>query len=235
MKYASPVLPAVLLLYALVTTRAGADIISQPTTPDEPLTRAQASYLAGLQFGDTLSRAGIVPDLDAAELEKGLRDALAGKPFRPEDVVALKVYAAAALEAQATRNETAAHEFLARNAGATGVRTLPSGLQYRVLAPGDAKARPAGASDVVIVNYRGALLDGTEFDNSFKRNVPMTFRANATIEGWQQALALMRPGAKWQMWVPPELGYGTARKPGIPGGSLLVFDVELVRVERQTP
>ena len=223
----------ILALSVFTMTGAAADVTAQAIAPDTPLTRAQASYLAGLQFGDTLVRAGIVPDLDQAVLVEGLSDALAGKPFRPEDVVALKAYAAAALQAQAAANDAAAREFLAQNAGEPGVKTLPSGLQYRLLDSGDRKAAAVGVSDVVVVNYQGALLNGVEFDNSFKRGVPMTFHVNATIEGWQQALALMHPGARWQMWVPPQLGYGDTRKPGIPGGSLLVFEVELVRVDRE--
>ncbi len=81
------------------------------------------------------------------------------------------------------------------------------------------------------VQYRGKLLDGTEFDSSYARGTPVTFPVNGVIPGWQEALVLMKPGAKWQLYVPPELAYGNNPKPGIPGGSLLIFDVELVSVK----
>jgi len=81
------------------------------------------------------------------------------------------------------------------------------------------------------VQYRGKLLDGSEFDSTYTRGTPASFQVNGVIPGWQEALVLMKPGAKWQLFVPPELAYGANPKPGIPGGSLLIFDVELVSVK----
>jgi len=86
-------------------------------------------------------------------------------------------------------------------------------------------------TDSVTVQYRGKLLDGTEFDSTYARGAPATFTVNGVIPGWQEALVLMKPGAKWQLFVPPELAYGARPQPGIPGGSLLIFDVELVSVK----
>jgi FKBP-type peptidyl-prolyl cis-trans isomerase len=83
----------------------------------------------------------------------------------------------------------------------------------------------------VTVQYRGKLLDGTEFDSSYSRGVPATFPVTGVIKGWQEALVMMKPGAKWTLFIPPDLAYGSNAKPGIPGGSLLVFDVELVSVK----
>jgi FKBP-type peptidyl-prolyl cis-trans isomerase len=97
--------------------------------------------------------------------------------------------------------------------------------------PGDKKAAVIAPTDEVTVQYRGKLLDGTEFDSSYARGHARPFPVNGVIPGWQEALVLMKPGAKWQLFVPPELAYGNNPKPGIPGGSLLIFDVELVSVK----
>ena len=97
-----------------------------------------------------------------------------------------------------------------------------------MLAPGDAKAPPIAATDQVTVNYVGKLIDGTEFDSSYTRGTPATFGVSGVIKGWQEALVLMKPGAKWELYVPPELAYGANPRPGIPANSLLIFDVELL-------
>ena len=123
---------------------------------------------------------------------------------------------------------TALADLLARNGHEKGVTTTASGLQYKVIAPGDRKAAAVAPTDAVTVQYRGKLLDGSEFDSTYARGAPVSFAVNGVIPGWQEALVLMKPGAKWQLFVPPELGYGASPKPGIPGGSLLIFDVELL-------
>ena len=102
----------------------------------------------------------------------------------------------------------------------------PSGLQYQVLAPGSGDSpKPA---DEVTVNYRGTLLDGTEFDSSYKRGQPATFPVTRVIPGWTEALQLMKPGAKYKLFVPPQLAYDLRSRPPIPPGSLLIFEVELL-------
>ena len=98
-----------------------------------------------------------------------------------------------------------------------GVKTTTSGLQYQILIPGDSKAASPKLADTVTVQYRGKLLDGTEFDSSYARNQPATFPVNGVIQGWQEVLPLMKPGSKWKVVVPPELGYGSTPRPGIPG------------------
>ncbi len=125
----------------------------------------------------------------------------------------------------------AAKEFLANNGKQKGVVSTASGLQYRILAAGDKKAPPIAATDSVTVDYRGKLLDGTEFDSSYSRGTPATFPVNGVIKGWQEALVLMKPGAKWQLFVPPELAYGPRTQPKIPANSLLIFDVNVKSVE----
>jgi FKBP-type peptidyl-prolyl cis-trans isomerase len=110
-----------------------------------------------------------------------------------------------------------------------------SGLQYKVIVAGDANAASPQLGDQVTVQYRGTLLDGTEFDSSAKHGGPGTFPVKAVIKGWQEALQLMKPGAKWQLFVPPDLAYGATPRPQIPGNSVLKFDVELVSVKPAPP
>ena len=120
--------------------------------------------------------------------------------------------------------------FLAANGKKEGVVTLPSGLQYKVLAEG--KGTSPNPTDNVTVHYRGTLVDGTEFDNSYKREKPATFRVDGVIAGWTEALQRMKPGAKWQLFVPAKLGYGDrGAGPLIPPDSTLIFEVELISVQ----
>jgi FKBP-type peptidyl-prolyl cis-trans isomerase len=97
-----------------------------------------------------------------------------------------------------------------------------------VVAAGDPKAAQIAASDEVTVNYRGKLIDGTEFDSSFSRGQPATFGVGGVIKGWQEALVLMKPGARWELYVPAELAYGSNPRPGIPANSVLIFEVEVL-------
>jgi len=120
--------------------------------------------------------------------------------------------------------------FLAANATKDGVVTLPSGLQYKVITPGSG-ASPK-ASDTVSVHYRGRLIDGTEFDSSYKRNEPTSFPVGGVIPGWTEALQLMKVGAKWELYVPAKLAYGDRGAGGlIPPGATLVFEVELLSIK----
>ena len=119
-------------------------------------------------------------------------------------------------------------DFLAANKTKDGVVTLPSGLQYKIITAGTG-AKP-GPTDTVTVNYRGTLINGTEFDSSYKRGQPATFTINAVIKGWQEALLLMKPGSKIELYIPPSLAYDMNSPPPIPPGSLLKFEVELISV-----
>jgi len=119
--------------------------------------------------------------------------------------------------------------FLAENTKKEGVKTLPSGLQYKVISQGDGDMPKA--TDMVSVNYRGTLLDGKEFDSSYKRNQPANFSLNQVIKGWTEALQMMKTGSKWQLFVPSDLAYGEAgRGREIDPNSTLIFDVELLSI-----
>jgi FKBP-type peptidyl-prolyl cis-trans isomerase FklB len=191
----------------------------------------QTSYLFGLTFGAQLHSVGISNELSNEAVQRGIKDGLNGRQPTQAEMQELQKYARRVAEAAAVRNEAAASEYLARNAKEKGVITTESGLQYKVLVAGDKKAPPITAADQVTVNYRGKLLDGKEFDSSYGRGTPATFPVNGVIKGWQEALVLMKPGAKFQLFIPPALGYGAQPKPQIPAGSLLIFDVELISAQ----
>ncbi|MDX1901189.1 MAG: FKBP-type peptidyl-prolyl cis-trans isomerase [Gammaproteobacteria bacterium] len=119
--------------------------------------------------------------------------------------------------------------FLAANKTKPGVHTLPDGLQYKIITPGNG-AKPT-ANDSVTVDYRGTLIDGTEFDSSYKRGQPATFPVNGVIQGWQEALQLMPVGSKWELYIPPTLAYGTVGAPPLIGpNQTLIFQVELKKI-----
>jgi FKBP-type peptidyl-prolyl cis-trans isomerase FklB len=110
------------------------------------------------------------------------------------------------------------------------VTTTPSGLQYKVIETGVPNSSPPRPTDLVTVKFRGTLMDGTEFDSSSKPGTASTLQANGVMKAWTQALASMKPGARWQLFVPPELGYGDATRVDVPGGSLLIYDLQLLSV-----
>jgi FKBP-type peptidyl-prolyl cis-trans isomerase FklB len=209
-------------------TAAGADP-APPPTPD------QASYLFGLAFGAQIRGTGITNEVVMDAISRGLKDGLQGKQPTPADQQQMRAYIKVVADAALTRNEAAAKEFLAHNAKEKGVTTTASGLQYKVIAAGDAKAAHITPTDKVTVQYRGNLIDGSEFDNSYSRGVPVTFPVNGVIKGWQEALVLMKPGAKWQLFIPPDLAYGASVRPKIPPGSLLIFEVNVLSAESSAP
>jgi FKBP-type peptidyl-prolyl cis-trans isomerase FklB len=198
----------------------------------------KVNYSIGYQIGGDFKRQGI--ELNPEFIVKGIQDALGGaKPLLTSQemrttLVNLKKKITAAQQQQqkqqAEKNLAEGKAFLEENGKNEGVTTLPSRLQYKVIQEGSGKM-PA-ASDTVTVHYRGTLIDGTEFDSSYKRNQPATFRADRVIAGWKEALQLMKPGAKWQLFIPGQLGYGE-RGAGskIPPNSTLIFVVELISFE----
>ena len=207
------------------STAPGAD----PAPPPSP---EQISYLIGLIFGAQVHNTGVpAGSISQDALSRGVRDGLNGKTPTPEDQRQVQAFARSIAEAQGAKNDAAAKDFLAKNAKEKGVVTTASGLQYKIIAAGDKKAPPIGPTDKVTVHYRGKLLDGTEFDSSYSRNEPATFPVNGVIKGWQEALVMMKPGAKWQLFIPPDLAYGSRSQPKIPANSLLLFEVNVLSAE----
>jgi FKBP-type peptidyl-prolyl cis-trans isomerase len=204
---------------------------SSAANPAAAASTDQTGYLFGLTFGEQMHNVGITDQVSIEAIARGLKDGLQGKKSTAADRQQVQEFVHSVMEGAITRNQAAAKEFLARNGREKGVTTTASGLQYKILLPGNVKAAAITPSDEVTVQYRGKLLDGSEFDSTYSRGAPATFPVNGVIPGWQEALVLMKPGAKWQLFVPPELAYGASPKPGIPGGSLLIFDVELLSVK----
>jgi FKBP-type peptidyl-prolyl cis-trans isomerase FklB len=198
---------------------------------------AKLSYAIGMSIGSDLLRQDVELDLD--QISAGLSavynkaDTLLTEDEMVQVLVAfqqeIQQKQQAKASADAEVNKVAGKAFLAENSKKSGVKTTASGLQYEVLVEGDG-AIPT-ADDQVSVNYRGSLVDGTEFDSSFKRGQPATFRVGGVIAGWTEALQLMKEGSKLKLVIPPELAYGDRGAPPVIGpGSTLVFEVELLKV-----
>jgi FKBP-type peptidyl-prolyl cis-trans isomerase FklB len=198
------------------------------------------SYSLGYQIGNDFKSQGL--DLDAKALVRGFNDASAGaepKLARKQMNAILSELKARisatqrgdSRERRARKNKQAQEKrskgraFMDENAKKPGVETLPSGLQYRVIRAGNG-SKP-GPGDSVRVHYRGRMLNGQEFDSSYRRNSPATFRVDGVIAGWTEALQLMKEGAKWELYIPPDLAYGR-REPL--ADETLIFEVELLGV-----
>jgi FKBP-type peptidyl-prolyl cis-trans isomerase len=191
------------------------------------------SYAIGLDFGMSFKRQNV--DVNPDLVMSGIKDGIAGKPQMTVEQIRDTMMAfqkdMQAKQAEAgKKNEADANKFLADNKAKDGVKTTASGLEYKVLKEGNG-GQPK-SSDNVTVNYRGTLLDGTEFDSSYKRGEPLTFPVAGVIKGWTEALQLMKVGSKYQLFIPPNLAYGPeSPSPSIPPNSLLIFEVELMKVE----
>jgi len=190
--------------------------------------KSQGSYAIGVSVGENLRRAKVSADAVSVErIAQGIRDSLAGKAQMSQEYQSsIMALIQGARTSAAEPNHAAAAKFLAENGKQPGVITTASGLQYKVISPG-AGEHPK-PTDQVSVNYTGTLLDGSEFDASAKHGGPAKFPVNGVIPGWQEALVLMKPGAKYQLWIPPKLAYDLDSPPMIPPGSLLKFEVELL-------
>ena len=195
------------------------------------------SYAIGLNVGRSLQKDSIAVDPNI--LVQGLRDALSGSKPLMTDEDAKSTIVAIQGEVRKKQEETMKQAgdvnkrqgdaFLAANKTKEGVVTLPSGLQYKILKEGTGP-KPT-ATDSVVCNYRGTLIDGTEFDSSYKRGQPATFPVDKVIAGWTEALQLMPVGSKWQLFIPPDLAYGArGPSPTIGVNSTLLFDIELLSI-----
>ncbi|OGP63135.1 MAG: hypothetical protein A2170_16300 [Deltaproteobacteria bacterium RBG_13_53_10] len=201
----------------------------------------KVSYSIGMDIGMTLKNQSI--EVDPAILARGIKDSMTGqKPLMTEQEIRDTI---AAFQKEMTakqqelakqmgeKNKKQGETFLAENKKKEGVKTLASGLQYKVIKAGTGK-KPK-ATDTVTTNYRGTLVDGTEFDSSARRGKPATFPVKGVIPGWTEALQLMEEGAKWQLFIPSNLAYGERGTPGGPIGpnAALIFDIELISIQGQ--
>jgi FKBP-type peptidyl-prolyl cis-trans isomerase FklB len=207
-------------------------VLAEEKPPQLKDLKDKASYAIGLNVGFNFKRQNVDVNQDA--FMAGFKDALTGrKPLMSEQEVkdtmmAFEKDMQQKQSESAQKNGAEADKFLAANKAKEGVKTTESGLQYKVLKDGSG-ALPK-SSDTVTVNYRGTLMDGTEFDSSYKRGQPATFPVSGVIKGWTEALQLMKVGSKLQLFIPANLAYGEQGRPGIPPNSLLIFEVELMNV-----
>jgi FKBP-type peptidyl-prolyl cis-trans isomerase len=199
--------------------------------------KSEGSYSVGLSVGESLRRAAVDANaVSTQRLLQGVRDGLTGKAeFGPDNQRFIRTLLVTARARAGQKNHAAAHAFLARNGRKKGVVTTASGLQYQVLNAGQGNSPKMG--DSVVVNYRGSLLNGTEFDSSYKRGQPANFVVGHVIPGWNEALQLMKPGAKFKLFIPPQLAYDLDPPQGapIPPGAMLIFDVNLISVQAPRP
>ena len=208
---------------AKTTTTAKPHTATTAAKSTQPLTlttqKDKLSYAIGMNIGEGMKKDSL--DIDPNILTRGFKDAMAGGKLLMTDdeakvvITAFRTEMMKKKEAEAQHiseaNKQAGQQFLAANKTKEGVVTLPSGLQYKILKEGTGP-KPA-ATDTVVCNYRGTLLNGTEFDSSYKRGEPATFPVDKVIKGWTEALELMPVGSKWQVFVPSDLAYGE-RSPG---------------------
>ena len=226
MKYLA-VIAAVVLSFAI-------NVFGEEKPPQLKDQNDKASYSIGLNIGFTLKRQNL--DLNADAFMAGFKDSMSGrKPLLTEQEVkdtmmAFEKDMQQKQEAAGQKSAAEGEKFLAENKTKEGVKTTASGLQYKVIKEGTG-AQPK-ANDTVTVNYRGTLIDGTEFDSSYKRGQPATFPVSGVIKGWTEALQLMKSGSKYQRFIPASLAYGD-RGAGrdIAPNSTLIFEVELLDVK----
>ncbi|HJW81031.1 MAG TPA: FKBP-type peptidyl-prolyl cis-trans isomerase [Acidiferrobacterales bacterium] len=223
-KLSSVVCAAVLLAYAM--PGAAADKPELKTEPEKN------GYSVGYDLGRSIHRQ--LADVDAESMARGLKDAMAGAPSAlPEQEMQQRFMTVRQESARkiAEKNKKDGEAFLARNKGEKGVKTTASGLQYKIITAG--KGKQPTAEDTVTVNYRGMLIDGTEFDSSYKRNQPATFPVKGVIPGWTEALQLMKEGSKWMLYLPSTIAYGERSAGNLIGpNSALIFEVELLSINK---
>ncbi len=208
-------------------------LFGQEKSPQLKDQKDKVSYSIGMQIGFNLGRQKV--DVNPDILAAGIKDAISGKPqLTPDQVKDIMAQFEKDMEQKqkevGEKNKTEGAKYLEENKKKAGVKTTASGLQYKVVKDGTG-AQPK-ATDMVTVNYRGTLIDGTEFDSSYKRGQPATFPVNGVIKGWTEALQLMKQGSKYQLFIPSTLAYGErAMGPDISPNSTLIFEVELQDVK----
>jgi FKBP-type peptidyl-prolyl cis-trans isomerase FklB len=221
------------LIFALIVLAIATNpALAQDLSTD----KGKLSYAVGWDIGEDIQRRGA--EFDVETLIAAIRDSATGKePQVPaEEMVALltelqqrvRQEQAEAFAKLAEENQAAADEFLQNNKSKNGIVVLPSGVQYRIIEEGDG-SRP-GLEDTVKVHYRGSKINGHEFDSSFARGVPEEFPVNSVLRGWQEVLPLMKTGATWQIFVPPELAFGARGNPPVGPNEALMFDLKLVEI-----
>lgn len=222
-------------LFALSVGPAAAQ--NKPSLKDQ---KEKISYIIGMDIGTNFKKQSI--EIDPDILARGIKDGLSGAKPLLSEAEAREIMTAFEKEMRAKkeaeqktvgeRNKKAGEAFLAENKKKQGVITLPSGLQYKVIKAGSGK-KPV-ATDTVTTHYKGTLIDGTEFDSSYKRGKPATFPVNGVIPGWTEVLQIMEEGAKWLVFIPPNLAYAErGAGQSIGPNSTLIFEIELISIQEK--
>ena len=214
------------VLAGAATIAVAADSADLKTDPEKN------GYSVGYDVGRSIKRQ--ILGVDADSMARGLKDGVSGAaPALPDSEIQQRFATVRQESAQKIleKNKQDGEAFLAKNKGAKGVKTTASGLQYKVITAG--KGKQPKAEDTVTVNYRGTLIDGTEFDSSYKRNQPATFPVKGVIPGWTEALQLMKEGSKWMLYIPSNLAYAERGAGNMIGpNSALIFEVELLSIKQ---
>jgi FKBP-type peptidyl-prolyl cis-trans isomerase FklB len=239
--FSTTIMKGVLMRTFVVVVLALFVLVGQVWAQDKSALQSEKdkmSYSVGFDMVTKMKQQGVELEWDL--VAKGMKDASSGaKPLLTEPEVrdslkGLQQQMRAKFEQKAKeqgeKNKKEGEAFLAANKTKDGVKTTASGLQYKVLQEG--KGKQPTADDTVEVQYRGTLIDGAEFDSSYKRGAPASFPVKGVIKGWTEGLLMMKEGSKWQLVIPPELAYGSrAASPLIGPNSTLVFEVELLSVK----
>jgi len=214
-------------------------LVSQVNAQENLVLKSQkekVSYIIGMEIGSNLKKQ--LADVDSTILAKGIQDALTDrKPLLTEKEIqeTMAAFQKEMMVKQtevAKKNKAEGEAFLSENKKKEGVKALPSGLQYKVIKAGTGK-KPK-SNDTVTVHYRGTLINGAEFDSSYKRGQPVSFQVSGVIPGWTEALQLMEVGAKWQLFIPSNLAYGEqGAGRDIGPNATLIFEVELVSIQEK--
>jgi len=223
-------------IFALILTGAACDKLKSggSLSTDEQ----KISYAIGQQIGQQVAQNFKSQNVkvDADVLANSIADVIKGTKSRmtPEEMqstlMKMRETMMAKTQEQGKENKAKGAAFLEENKKKPGVKTTASGLQYEVIKEG--KGKSPKPTSTVKVHYKGTLIDGTEFDSSYRRNEPAQFPVNGVIKGWTEALQLMKPGAKYKLAIPSDLAYGEGGRPGIPPNSVLVFEVELIEITK---
>ena len=228
------------LMFLVIMTHAQTNNIKKtakpaqkPATPGVQLKTLEdsANYAMGLSVANFYKQQGVTK-INSAIVTKAISDVMAGKQLLLNDMQANNCMMTYLNKQQMVKSKPIIDEgekFLAANKNKQGVTTTASGLQYEIITQG-AGSRPS-LKDTVVCNYKGSFLNGTEFDNSYKRGAPAEFPVTGVIRGWTEVLQLMPVGSKYKVYVPYQLGYGSSDYNGIPGGSMLIFEIELLSIK----
>lgn len=190
------------------------------------------SYAIGVSFGNSV-KSQQIPEIDIDKIALALNDILESDELKltlRESQEFLRNYMTKLKERIVQKNLEDANKFLEENKKREEVVEIRNGLQYEIIKEGEGKSPKL--RNRVKTHYKGTLLDGTVFDSSYDRNEPITFGVGEVIDGWKEALQLMKPGAKWKLYIHPELGYGERGTGNIPPNSLLIFEIELISIEK---